>query len=620
MLKRNLRALTAVFLIGLIGFSSITLLAKAGRSLRIDLTEGKIYTLSGWTRDTIRSLSYPVKLKLFYSRTEALKGIESLRPYNNYFHYVRDLLREYAGLSEGRIRLEIIDPKRNSREEQEAIQYGLKPLAVTGDDRFFFGAVLTTEFGQEKVIPFLAPERERLLEYDVTEMLFGAAGLAKKKVGLLSSVDLAGRTYSPQVAGALAFPAESVRRVWTVVERLATFYDIIPLAPGAADFRGLDALMVIHPRNVSEPTLAALNRYVLGGGRMAVFQDPLLLADQPAPSARSAYAPEYSSSSLGRLLTPWGIDMAAGAVAAERAQGAGGEKAAAGIRGTHLTLKDKALNRDEEITAGLAEVRVLGAGRLQLKPVAGIKAVPLLQTSDAGYTMAIDEVFSGTGQAGRPAAASEPLVLAVKLTGRFPDAFPERSGAEPAAESKGYPVVLIFSDVDMLSNAVAAGTDATQPAATGNSSLVLNCLETLTGSKTLAGARKQGTLLRPFSLVDAREDAFDGENAIVIRSLKAEIAKAQREIDALGRRVPGEPESLLREEALRNRKRIENRLARAKEDLSYIQHARALLSETLFSRLKIALVLAGPLLVLLVPAGAFALRLGRRLLQPGRRP
>ena len=164
MLKKNAKVLTAIFLIALITFSSITLLAKAGRALKVDLTQDRIYSLSDETKKIMAGLTHPVRLKLFYSRTEALKGFDSLRAYSNYFFYIRDLLREYASRSRGKITLEIIDPRRDSREEQEAIQYGLRPIPTAGDDRFYFGLVLATEFGQEKAVALLAPERQQLAE------------------------------------------------------------------------------------------------------------------------------------------------------------------------------------------------------------------------------------------------------------------------------------------------------------------------------------------------------------------------------------------------------------------------------------------------------------------------
>ena len=112
MLKKNLRVVTALFLIALITFSSITLLNRMGRGLKVDLTEDRIYTLSDETKKIVGGLSHTIRLKLFYSRTEAMKGFDSLRPYNNYFFYIRDLLREYASAVPGEDRPRDHRPER----------------------------------------------------------------------------------------------------------------------------------------------------------------------------------------------------------------------------------------------------------------------------------------------------------------------------------------------------------------------------------------------------------------------------------------------------------------------------------------------------------------------------
>jgi len=95
-----------------------------------------------------------VRLKLFFSRTEALKGFDSLRAYNNYFFYIRDLVREYASRSHGR------SPSRSSTQAGLPGGTGSPPIRpaadpTAGDDRFFFGLVLTTEFARRRLSPCL---------------------------------------------------------------------------------------------------------------------------------------------------------------------------------------------------------------------------------------------------------------------------------------------------------------------------------------------------------------------------------------------------------------------------------------------------------------------------------
>jgi len=622
MLKKNLKVLTAIFLIALIAFSSITLLAKVGRALKVDLTEDRIYSLSDETGKIINGLTHPLRLKLFFSRTEALKGFDSLRAYNNYFFYIRDLVREYASRSHGKITLEIIDPRRDSREEREALQYGLRPIPTAGDDRFFFGLVLTTEFGQEKAITLLAPERQQLAEYDITEMIYGATSRAKKKIGILASVNLAASTYPAEMARAMGIATEPGLKGQSVLEQMKSHYDVTMLTPDGASFQKLDAVVVIHPRNLSEQTLAALDRYVVGGGKLVVFQDPAFMADPLAGTAGSAYAPGQNASNLNRLLSSWGCEMPAEIIAADpglAVRSPSGQDAAAARPSTLMALKGNAIHHEGGINTGVTRVRVFNAGTLKLKAVPGITADALLRTSETGYTVRVDNPQH------RASEGKEPLCLGVRLTGYFPSALANDSaqdapkagpeaGAKPAA-GKAAAVVIVFSDVDMLMGPLAAPESATALAG-GNADLVLSTMESLTGSVSLASIKARGRIMRPFSAVDRMEENYDQSTAPTVAALQSEIAAGERELNSLARKTQDGEESLIKEEILRSRKMTETKVSRAREELAAIQHQKRVMVEGLFTKGKVFILLSGPVAILLIPALMLTSRLFRRIELP----
>ncbi len=625
MLKKNLKVLTAIFLIALIAFSSITLLARMGRALKLDLTEDRIYSLSDETGKIIGGLTHPVRLKLFFSRTEALKGFDSLRAYNNYFFYIRDLVREYASRSQGKITLEIIDPRRDSREEREALQYGLRPIPTAGDDRFFFGLVLTTEFGQEKAITLLAPERQQLAEYDITEMIHSATSRAKKKIGILSSVNLAASTYPAEMARSMGIATEPGLKGQSVLEQIKSHYDVTMLSPDGASFQKLDAVVVVHPRSLPGQTLAALDRYVVGGGKLVVFQDPAFMADPLAGAAGSAYAPGQNASNLNRLLSAWGCEMPAELIAADPGLAVGnpsGQDAAAAGPATLMALKGNAIRHEGGINTGVTRVRVFNAGTLKLKAVPGITAYILLRTSETGYAVRTDNTQQ------RASEGKEAVYLGVRLTGSFPSALandpaqnapkagPE-AGAKPAA-GEAAAVVIVFSDVDMLTGPLAAPESATALAG-GNADLVLSTLESLTGSVSLASIKARGRIMRPFSAVDRMEENYDQSTAPTVATLQGEIAAGERELNSLARKTQDGEESLLKEEILRSRKMTETKVSRAREELAAIQHKKRVLVEGLFTKGKAFILLAGPLAVLLIPALMLTTRLVRRLELPKRK-
>jgi ABC-2 type transport system permease protein len=97
-------------------------------SLRADLTADQEYSLSPVTKDLIRNLQEPLLIRGYFSeKTHPL--LAPLVP------TIRDMLREYEIASNGKINVEVVDPKNNEELETEANQvYGIQPspFRVTG--------------------------------------------------------------------------------------------------------------------------------------------------------------------------------------------------------------------------------------------------------------------------------------------------------------------------------------------------------------------------------------------------------------------------------------------------------------------------------------------------------
>ncbi len=89
--------------------------------LRVDLTQYNEYTLSKPTRNLLSGLQEPLLIRGYFSeRTHPL--LAPLVP------SVRDMLREYAIASGGKVQVEIIDPAEEPEKEAEANQvYGISP-------------------------------------------------------------------------------------------------------------------------------------------------------------------------------------------------------------------------------------------------------------------------------------------------------------------------------------------------------------------------------------------------------------------------------------------------------------------------------------------------------------
>jgi len=99
-------------------------------SARLDLTEGKIYTISPATNRYLAQLREPLLIRGYFSaKTHPL--LAPLVP------RLRDLIREYQIAGGGRVRAEFVDPQQNPELEAEANRkYGIKPVPFEVADRY----------------------------------------------------------------------------------------------------------------------------------------------------------------------------------------------------------------------------------------------------------------------------------------------------------------------------------------------------------------------------------------------------------------------------------------------------------------------------------------------------
>lgn len=98
--------------------------------VRVDLTEGNIYTISEATESYLERLQEPLLLRGYFSaKTHPL--LAPLVP------QLRDLLKEYEVAGGGKVRTEIIDPVLNPELEDEAnTKYSIKPTPFQVADKY----------------------------------------------------------------------------------------------------------------------------------------------------------------------------------------------------------------------------------------------------------------------------------------------------------------------------------------------------------------------------------------------------------------------------------------------------------------------------------------------------
>ncbi|WP_199535720.1 Gldg family protein [Dyella psychrodurans] len=520
---------------------------------RFDLTQDHLYTLSTGTQQIIDSARRPLWLTLYFSQ-HATRDLPQLRSYEQ---RVNEMLQEMVARSHGRIRLQVVDPVPYSDDEASAEGNGLTPISGgTNGERIFFGLVgATRQTGADNpsdvaadlpddidgkstdrslAIPFFDPGRETFLEYDIAKLLYQLSEPQRPRIGVISSLPVMGDP--PQGA-----------QPWTVMRQLQQLFDVETLSPDKLKQidKSIQVVLLIHPKNLPNDAQYALDQYVLEGGHLVVFVDPLAESD-PTPFVDDATsATNNHSSNLPRLFADWGVSYSPDQVVLDRGRALQIELAGANLaHPAMLGLGAQELNRDDVVTSSLQRIYVSSAGHFDLLPNATTRLIPLVQSSADAEVVPTQRVIEASNNPTSLLQGYQPqgqnYVIAARLRGPFVSAFPELA-KKPGhlAESATNAEIILVADTDLLTDRLWVETQTFllgQPmlsALANNGDFITNLVDNLSGSSALLSIRGRSSSQRPFSHVLALKRAADRKFLQKEQELESELADTKQRLDEL---------------------------------------------------------------------------------------
>lgn len=599
----NRRWHLVVLLVALVaGLAGINLIVSAWLSdVQVDITEGGLYRLSSGSRSVVRDIEEPVRWTFYYSRRTAA-DYPAIRAYGS---RVRGLLRTYAAESGGRILLTEIDPEPFSADEDAALAAGLTAAPAGENQRIFFGLVAENAVDDRQVLAYFSAEREALLEYDLTRSLSELSREGRSQLGVLTGLPIR--------------PGEIGARPSHIVDEIDAAYDLRWLDSGFREMPDIDALLVIHPPRLTDDQLYMLDQYVLSGGRVILALDPLALSafragpdGLPPPGARR-------SSAMPDLLSAWGVEIPANQVAMDRSLGLPvqiNENGRNQVRNYPLWFSAGPVQMSDEdlTTADLQRGVNFGSpGLIRLSPVDGLGIRILVQTSVDGSSTDTETAAGNPSPAtllSEYAPAESPPVLAVRLSGLFPSAFPDGPPTDDRLNthlttSQRSGDVVVFADVDWLDdpyflredNAFGLSVVADNPA------LLLNLVDLALGDPALLQLRSLPSSYRPMSRVETLRLEAEAEYADEQAALEVRTAEIQSELDRL---LAGRPSLDLAEAGADLDGRItelRGQMAVAREGLRRIEREYREDIDRLESGLRFWTMWAPPMLILLIGFG-----------------
>jgi ABC-type uncharacterized transport system involved in gliding motility auxiliary subunit len=525
-------------------FVAITVLSTVAlRGARLDLTQSKLYTIAPGTERILGSLEEPVNLYFFFSET-ASKSVPAVRAYAQ---RVRELLEELAQRSNGEIKLSVVDPQPFSEDEDRATGFGLTAVPVGANgEQLYFGLGGTNSTDGRETIGFFQPDKEEFLEYDVASLIYRLGHPKKPIVGLLSSLPV-DASFDPM--------SGQMREGWASVQQMRELFDVRTVAPDAAAIdNDVSVLMVVHPKNLTPRTLYAIDQFVMRGGKLIAFVDPVAEMDQGEGGPMGGFGADRGSD-LGPLLGAWGIDYDRQKVVGDAAHAMTVSMRAGDPAVPHLAvlaLRQDSMARDDVVTGGLQVVNVMSAGALAPRKGSEAAFEPLLRSSDQSALLGAERFMMltdpGTLLEGfKP--TGETYTIAARVHGALKSAFPKgapvgpaadaaAAGAAPVAASKGEADVIVVADTDVLSDMLWIRRESVfgqgfAVAWANNGDLLANALDNLAGSSDLISIRGRQSYFRPFTRVDDLRRRADERLRSKEQELDAELKETERKLTEL---------------------------------------------------------------------------------------
>ena len=590
----NLKTSLNIILL-VLGFLLFTMINNIFISpVRLDLSENGLYSLSDGTKEVMDEIDEPINLYFFFSQ-KISSDMPALRTYSQ---RVYELLEEYELIADGRIKLSYIDPEPFSEQEDRAAEFGLQSVPINqAGDELYFGLAGTNSLDGREVIPFFQPDKEEFLEYEISKLVHNLAKPEKATIGLYSDLPVQStvdpRTFQPTAA-------------WVFVQQLEELFEVQMIKDLEKDeLKDLDLLLIVHPKNLSESALFSVDQYVLSGGKLLAFVDPLAELDQPGPGTTGVPS---KSSDLNAITKKWGLAL--------REQKILGDPEVALLVGgadgrplRHLGIlgfSQEYFGQDNIVTSSIETVNMSTAGIFDLDTSLDTEIETLIRSSESSGLLDayqfeflsnpedLQKGFSSTG---------ESFVVAARISGaatsNFEGAIADREEFIPSSESIQ---VMLIADTDILADRLWVQVQSFfgQQIATAfadNGTFIANAVENLSGSSSLISVRSRGQFSRPFEVVDRLRRNAEVSYLQSAERLQIELSDTERKLAELESASPEDGLIRLSNEQTEAIKSFQDEKLRIRKQLRDVRHRLDKDIEDLGGWLKLINIIVMPLLL-----------------------
>jgi gliding motility-associatede transport system auxiliary component len=562
--------------------------------IRSDLTENKIYTLSPGTKRILDKLDTPVEIRFYYSKDNSSMPV----PLRTYAQEVEDLLSEYQQAGHGKIQVVKLDPKPDSDAEDSARLDGIQGQTAAANltgDRIYLGLAISC-LDAKTAIPFLSPDREPLLEYDISRAISSVVNPKKAVIGVMSALPVLGRAPNPM----MMMQRQRGTDPWVFVQELKENYTVreVPLTADKID-DDISVLLVDYPKGVTESAQFAIDQFMLRGGKLVALLDPFSFVDSQLSGGQQAMMRgETYSANLDKLLKVWGLQFTADKIIADPNLATKIQRQTGSVDSdmTVLSVNADTINKSDPLGASTSDLLLPFAGAFTGTPASGLKEEVLVSTTPQAGLIEASSVMLGADAARKfYKPGNTPLAMAVRLSGKFKTAFPDGKpaaaasptpAASPAPSATPAPtylkeatnegVAVLIGDSDFAFDQIAgreqqALNQVVFTPTNGNLNLIESSVELLAGDSNLMSIRSRTTANRPFVLVNKMEAAAQDKYQSKIDELETGLTQARQKLSELQSAKQADQKSVLSPEQQAEIKKFQENEAQIDKQLKQVR-------------------------------------------------
>jgi ABC-type uncharacterized transport system involved in gliding motility auxiliary subunit len=504
-----------------------------------------------------------------------------------------------------------LDPQPDSEAEDSARVDGVegRPTGSFGSDKIYMGIAVNL-LDQKFVLPWLSPDRERLLEYDLSRAIDRVTRDSKPVIGVMTILPVWGGAADP-----LMRPGQGGEQEWAFISELNKDFNVRPVPMTATNIDSdVNVLVVADPVQISDAAQYAIDQFILRGGKVLAFLDPHAYFDQTHGSQNFFVEGDNAArSSLPDLLKAWGLDMSMDKVVADTSFASRNMQSGDSMP-TLLMVTQDGINQTDAITAEIDNLVFPFAGAFTGKPSNGLKETVLVKSSPDSDLVDTLIASGGSQQILENFKSSHmEYPLAVRLTGKFRTAFPDGRPADSGAnvsdphqlkQAAHDGEVVLVSDSDLLNDHVSVrmqevmGHRVVSPI-NGNLNFVQSLVEELAGDDNLISSRSRANMDHPFTRVKTMEASAGKQLQAKVQDLEREQLGMDKKIKELQASGEGNQSTILSPDQQQELATYQQSMAGINHELEQVRQKLRKDTEALEFKTKVINIGAMPLLVAL---------------------